>query len=101
MDLAKLSDNISCDHIKKLETDYCKFNNMMFHNKFINNCYNTNIDTNYDNIDKLNAPIYISKKTCFNYTSIVDENLWNTYFNSKLNNIKFNQNTKRKLFSTY
>lgn len=105
LDLLNESYCISCDHIKKINEDYRNYNNTVFNKHF--SClrnkdkedynYNFNIRVNFNN--KIN-PTYISKKTCYNPAlNEIDNHTWELLFiqvTNNLNNINFNENTRRK-----
>lgn len=101
-DLIKASYCISCDHLKKLNEDYKKYNNDFIKKQFT--CLNKNKENyNYNTrfYDGYNQS-YISKKTCYDPSlNPRDDRLWELLFNSLVNdydnnNINFNQNTRRK-----
>lgn len=115
--LNKMSYDISCEHIKKINDKYNAENEKLFKEKFNcivdNNYYD---DNNKKNIRYLNN-IYISKKSCIYKSTEPDELTWASNFNTitpiKSNNnelwksghidilAKFNENTRRKILTRY
>ena len=120
--LNKMSDNISCDHIKQLKDNYNAYNDRLFKEKFI--CFNTD-DSDDGDINKkkdigyLNN-IYVSRKSCIFKSTEPDDFKWaNSYVNSDIMNnitkdykndyrdyndkinILFNENTRRKILTKY
>lgn len=101
LDLIKQSYCISCDHIKKLNEDYKKYNDTVFNKQFTciknknkeNYKYNTNIN------DIINSS-YITKKTCYDDSlQEKDNHIWDLLFIENTNdllNINFNENTRIK-----
>lgn len=111
--LNKMSYDISCEHIKKLNDKYNAENEKIFKEKFI--CIDDNNNDKY--IRYLNN-IYVSKKSCIYKSTEPDELLWASNFNTitpikssnenelwKSGNIdilaKFNENTRRKILTRY
>ena len=111
LDLLNQSYCISCDHIKKLNEDYRKYNDTVFNKHFTclrnkdnedynykSRTYNTNNynNRNYDLMPSAN----INKKTCYDPSLNERDNRdWELLFiqiNNNLSNINFNVNTRRK-----
>ena len=110
LDLLNQSYCISCEHIKKLDEDYKKYNDTVFNKHFSclrnknNEDYNYNSKTYYSNYNTRNNDLipssYITKKTCYNSSlKEQDNHTWDLLFiqiNDNLLNINFNENTRRK-----
>lgn len=109
--LDKLSYDISCDHIKKLNEKYNSLNDRFFKDNMV--CYNNHDDDyskNKKDIRYLNN-IYVSRKSCIYKTTEPDELLWTSSFNPTNptnmtyidNNINviFNENTRKKILTKY
>ena len=115
--LNKMSYDISCDHIKKLNEKYNTDNDRLFKEKFI--CFNNEDNNDNNNIGYLNN-IYVSRKSCIYKSTEPDELLWTSSFTNlhkpswkcyelepekKYRDINidtiFNENTRRKILTRY
>lgn len=114
--LNKMSYDISCDHIKKLNEKYNTDNDRLFKEKFI--CFNNEDNNDNNNIGYLNN-IYVSRKSCIYKSTEPDELKWTDgFFNnisikSRIYNnstepdyrfntkLIFNENTRSKILTKY
>ena len=113
LDLLNQSYCISCDHIKKINEEYKKYNDTVFNKQFscIRNKnkedYNYNYIYNTHSNDIIGSS-YITKKTCYDPSlNETDNKTWDLIFKRVSNdngndngndfrNTRFNLNTKQK-----
>jgi hypothetical protein len=102
--LERMSYNISCDHITKLNEKYDKHNKTAFDQHF--KCIEPSND--YDRNTRYLNSFYISKKGCIFTSTEPDQLQWTKVFNDDSSplgykddnaKVKFNENTRRKIIS--
>ena len=107
LDLLNQSYCISCDHIKKINEEYKKFNDTVFNKKF--SCIRNKNKEDYNYTTYSNDIIgstYITKKTCYDPSlNETDNKTWDLIFKqvcddkgngNDFRNARFNLNTKQK-----
>lgn len=96
---------ISCDHIKKINEEYKRYNDTVFNKQFT--CMKNKDKENYQYFKLADYNIkssYINKKTCYNPAlNEQDARMWELLLLYDINgnridsnNIRFNENTRRK-----
>lgn len=110
LDLLNQSYCISCDHIKKINEEYKKYNDTIFNKQFSCIRNKNKEDYNYNNYTSYSNDIirssYITKKTCYDPSlNEIDNKTWDLIFKQVSNdngndndfrNARFNENTKQK-----
>jgi hypothetical protein len=105
LELMNKSYCISCDHIKKINEEYKRYNDTVFNKQFT--CMRNKDKENYQynrTVDYNIKSAYINKKTCFNPNlNEQDARMWELLLLYDINgnridnhNIRFNENTRRK-----
>jgi len=96
---------ISCDHIKKINEEYKRYNDTVFNKQFT--CMRNKDKENYKYFKLVDYNIkssYINKKTCYNpVLNEQDARMWELLLLYDINgnridnnNIRFNENTRKK-----